>query len=363
MTVELLKQKPVRTTIYVSRFQFILGFLLALAIPRSVFASDYTPTLTQYAHTGWRVRDGEITGQASGIAQTRDGYLWVGTEGGLGYNCVILKRRLPDGRQGVVHCEVVYDTEPFDRCRELMRIYGVSVCVVEQLPNFNSARAFALDFPGRVYLTTNYQDIVDVMAWGDDLTKSDRRTDVDARNRYTVTVNQYKAMELALHRIRDRLCLFPEAVLEQDCLIDGETRRVPIVRDMVWRHFTKTALIVEEDEETRKRKAVVKKIGIDPHFSYANMLCDVAWARNHGTGIMMLPQSPTIDAQTPHGEKVQRAFPGLPTQVITMIDSASLAARGTCGACYSFENGVCKERGLRVGTRDPGCDLYITKEE
>ena len=34
-----------------------------------------------------------------------------------------------------------------------------------------------------------------------------------------------------------------------------------------------------EDEETRKARGKVLKVGIDPHFAFANMLCDVAWAR------------------------------------------------------------------------------------
>jgi hypothetical protein len=169
-------------------------------------------------------------------------------------------------------------------------------------------------------------------------------------------------MQMALFRIRDRQCLFPNpASLEQDVIIDGVTKRMPICVDMVFHHFTKTALVVVESEETRKLRGVVQKVGIDPHFSYANMLCDVAWARNHGTGYMLLPKPPSNNADTPHGEKVQAAFPGLPVQIIKMIDAATPV--GTCGACYSFKDGQCTERGLRVGQRDPGCDLYITKEE
>ena len=39
--------------------------------------------LSQYAHTAWRVRDGFVKGAISSIAQTPDGYLWLGTEYGL----------------------------------------------------------------------------------------------------------------------------------------------------------------------------------------------------------------------------------------------------------------------------------------
>lgn len=39
--------------------------------------------MSQYAHTSWRVRDGFFTGGLQSIAQTPDGYLWLGTEFGL----------------------------------------------------------------------------------------------------------------------------------------------------------------------------------------------------------------------------------------------------------------------------------------
>ena len=41
------------------------------------------PALTQYAHTAWRVRDGYFPGQPTAIAQTMDGFLWIGTQNGL----------------------------------------------------------------------------------------------------------------------------------------------------------------------------------------------------------------------------------------------------------------------------------------
>ena len=42
-----------------------------------------TLDVTQYAHTAWRIRDGFINGQITSIAQTPDGYLWLGTQLGL----------------------------------------------------------------------------------------------------------------------------------------------------------------------------------------------------------------------------------------------------------------------------------------
>jgi ligand-binding sensor domain-containing protein/signal transduction histidine kinase len=48
-------------------------------------ASALNPSLdiNQYAHTAWTVRDGFFKGVITSIAQTPDGYLWLGTEFGL----------------------------------------------------------------------------------------------------------------------------------------------------------------------------------------------------------------------------------------------------------------------------------------
>jgi ligand-binding sensor domain-containing protein len=54
---------------------------LLLAMP--VAGLDPGTALTQYGHTAWRVREGFFAGPPSAIAQTRDGFLWIGTETGL----------------------------------------------------------------------------------------------------------------------------------------------------------------------------------------------------------------------------------------------------------------------------------------
>src|SRR5499427_8770606 len=39
--------------------------------------------VSQYAHTAWKVREGFTKGTIISIAQTPDGYLWLGTEFGV----------------------------------------------------------------------------------------------------------------------------------------------------------------------------------------------------------------------------------------------------------------------------------------
>jgi len=58
-----------------------LACLLAWC-PRA-FALDPALDVSQYAHTAWKIRDGFPKGQILAMAQTPDGYLWLGTEFGL----------------------------------------------------------------------------------------------------------------------------------------------------------------------------------------------------------------------------------------------------------------------------------------
>jgi ligand-binding sensor domain-containing protein len=58
-------------------------WFVALAWCGSAFALDPSLDISQYAHTSWRVRDGFVKGLIYAIAQTPDGYLWLGTDFGL----------------------------------------------------------------------------------------------------------------------------------------------------------------------------------------------------------------------------------------------------------------------------------------
>src|SRR5215475_12884548 len=63
----------------------LLGLVLSVLLLVCPCGFALTPTLdiSQYAHTAWKVRDGFIKGAIFAIAQTPDGYLWLGTESGL----------------------------------------------------------------------------------------------------------------------------------------------------------------------------------------------------------------------------------------------------------------------------------------
>ena len=59
----------------------MLGVLLACC--PSVSALDPSLDISQYAHTAWKIREGSTKGTIFSMAQTPDGYLWLGTEFGL----------------------------------------------------------------------------------------------------------------------------------------------------------------------------------------------------------------------------------------------------------------------------------------
>ncbi|MBU1515182.1 MAG: phage terminase large subunit family protein [Alphaproteobacteria bacterium] len=280
-------------------------------------------------------------GMARGLswkASARETFMGIDQMGG--FNVVIIKERLTDGKQAVVHIEFVYGEEPFARCDELMDVYGVQVCVVEQLPNFNDALRFANRHRGRVFLCNSYTELADgLIAWSDAARQnaSERRTAEDEQTRYTVRVDQYRMMQVALRRLVDTQCLFPDPqALVQHVREKGIQREVAILKDVAFVHFQKTALVTERvnDGERKLRRKVVK-VGIDPHASFANMLCDVAWARAYGTATFLLLepalQLPTEARQNPIVQLIHRR-----------------CAEGTCGGCSHFElkDGQRGERGI-----------------
>lgn len=299
-------------------------------------------------------------GRAAGVRwKQRASGTYMGIDQMGRFNVVVIKERLPDGRQAVVHVEEVYSDDPFARCSELMDAYGVAVCVVEINPNYNDAKRFAGRHRGRVFICDSFGALKeDMIVWGDAprLGVSDRRTSEEERDRYTLRMDQYKCMQVSMARFTQKLCLFPDPQgLVQEVAEKGKTQAVAVL-PRAFHHFTKTALVAEKDEETNQYRRVVKKVGIDPHFSYANMLCDVAWARSHGTSTFIIPEVQTMDEQRTKTEAMN--LHGLPGKVAGMIEE--LPAGQVCGRCSAFdkETGMCGERMLRVSPGDPGCDLF-----
>jgi hypothetical protein len=258
--------------------------------------------------------------------------------------------------------------DPWRRVCELLRQYRVSICTVETLPNADSARQLQADpeFVGKVYLA-KYSGAVDadLVAWGDQQSRSDRKTLDTMRERYACTLNQFKAMQAALFRVKGRGLLIPDpALLQQPILERNEWRQSLICKDMFFEHLCKTALVVETDPVTRKNRPRVQKVGIDPHFAYSYMLATISYARNANTTSWFLPGEGIAAAPVPPlAERVQVHMKGLPTAVLHMLDEAERP--GTCARCIEYTpapgsaSGLCQIRCLTVAPGMPSCDLYI----
>src|SRR5262249_8241353 len=63
--------------------RFHVAVCLVLALGSRAWALNPSLDIRQYAHTSCKVRDGFVTGIINAIAQTPDGYLWIGTDDGL----------------------------------------------------------------------------------------------------------------------------------------------------------------------------------------------------------------------------------------------------------------------------------------
>jgi len=302
-------------------------------------------------------------GKAAGVAwksRARGAYMGIDQMGN--FNVHVIKERLPDGRQAVIHVEETYSEDPFARSSELMEMFDIAVCVVEINPNYNEAKRFANRHRGRVFICDSFGTVAEGMIhWGDapKLDVSERRTDETERDRYTLRMDQYKCMQVSMARFTSATCLFPDPQgLVQDVKEKGQTQLMAVL-PRAFHHFTKTALVAEKDEETNKFRRSVKKVGIDPHFSYANMLCDVAWARSHGTATFIIPQGGSVHQEARTKAEAMNMH-GLPTAVASMLEALP---DGVCGRCTSYdpEAGMCGERQLLVAARDVACEMYVSR--
>ena len=81
---------------------FGLVALLALRCWVPAFALNSKRTIAQYVHTAWGMDKGYIGGTVYTIAQSADGYIWLGTERGLvrfdGFEFTLIEPPLPGGR-------------------------------------------------------------------------------------------------------------------------------------------------------------------------------------------------------------------------------------------------------------------------
>ena len=84
------------------------------------------------------------------------------------------------------------------------------------------------------------------------LTKDERKTTDEDRVRYTVSIDQYRAMQMAFAKIQRKICVFPPPDgLIQEIQNKGIKKLVSVLRERVFFHFTRTALVAQKDEEQK----------------------------------------------------------------------------------------------------------------
>ena len=253
---------------------------------------------------------------------------WASTRWGRS-NRVIITERLPDGRDAVIHVEEIYGESPrsLHRIDEGLRRAGLRRGAAPQRQRCSPLRGpGGASTPG-LLLCTGYGDIDDGVAhWGDGpkLTTSQRRTDEEARDRWIVRIDQYKAMSSTLRRIAATGCLFPDpGARVQQVREKDATFEVRILKERVFPHLLRTALVTKRKNELeRKYRRVVEKRGNDPHHAFAFMLCDVAMTRAHGTATFLIPDmsNPERPTSSEHHPGVQEILYRQP-------------AKGACGGC------------------------------
>lgn len=119
-----------------------------------------------------------------------------------GFAVCTVAERLADGRMAIVHVEAIHALDPWSRLDEIMRDYGVRICVLEQLPNIDPARQFARRHEGRVFLITSYGDLEDMVRWNDAV--------VSRSDRHTLQADQYRVLSWAFARLAERYIVFPD---------------------------------------------------------------------------------------------------------------------------------------------------------
>lgn len=315
--------------------------------------------------------------------QTGENYMGIDHMGNL--NVHVIKERLPSGFERVKHLEWTEDADPFARSVELMEEYNIRFCALEALPNFNEAFKFAKleKLQGRVFVVEYAQAAMqgEMLRWMDRDTSDPqaiRKTSDEARNKYVVRAEQYRFMSFAMGKFQDKNITMPDPAkhpLMQKRLMHGQWREDNLAQ-LYAKHLTRIALISErKNEKEEKRTNRVEKIGSeDPHFSYANMCCDVAIARAYGTTRLLTSEIEHEQAAIAERQKEARANNPEMSQIRERIPSVGLIVKETCGACFNFKpddedddenvNGRCggiEWNRQRIMKADPKCQEYMER--
>ena len=136
----------------------------------------------------------------------------------------------------IIHLGIYKDWKELDR---LMKVFNVSRCVVDALPETRNARAFANRHKGKVYLNYYNQFQKGKYAWNE--------------KEFIVKCNRTESLDASHREIMENLIVLPK-----ECEIVKEFAS----------HLHNVAKKLEEDEETGSKRYVYVKLGPD-HFRHS----------------------------------------------------------------------------------------------
>ena len=142
--------------------------------------------------------------------------------------------------------------DPFDRLPELMDKYHVISCVIDAMPNKHSARRFALQFPGRVWLCYYSDSQKEIIKW---------KEDADTKE-YSVTTHRTETFDKLADEIRSKNTVLP---------------KLTQVVDEFMRHC---CALAKEKVERPDGTIVWKYLATGPdHFAHSANYAMIAWSR------------------------------------------------------------------------------------
>ena len=166
-----------------------------------------------------------------------------------------------------------------------MKEYNVGICVVDGMPNYDEALAFAQEFPGRVFTGWYAKDQKDVVQWGDKAKTKEgvRKAGKMFKFKYHVIMNRYTSMSasLGVFSTHDIEIPNPDA-LRQVCKDESTGQLVPqnICRDRFFNHLLRLIKRFHEtNEETGEGRWEWIYAGGDPHLAHAWNYTNVALER------------------------------------------------------------------------------------
>jgi hypothetical protein len=149
---------------------------------------------------------------------------------------VVIGKRHPDKAGKIVHLGIYKDWEDIDR---LMRVFSVSRCVVDALPETRNARALAERHKGKIFLCYYSEHQKGTYKWNE--------------KELTVAVNRTESLDASHNQVMKE-----QLILPKEC---------DIVREFA-KHLHNVAKKLEEDTESGSKRYVYVKLGED-HLRHA----------------------------------------------------------------------------------------------